>query len=75
MKIKNRLYLVDNLSLKDYDKLDCAVIIATCLTSAKIYAKERWPEVGVEIKELNQEYIDRLARSENILICEKTIDD
>ena len=75
MKIMNRLYLVDNLTGKDYDKLNCAVIIATCITSAMVYAKEMWPDIEVVIQELNHNFIDELEKIGEVLICEDTINE
>ena len=75
MKIMNRLYLVDNLTGKDYDKLNCAVIIATCIASAMVYAKEMWPDIEVTIQELNHNFIDELEKIGEVLICEDTINE
>lgn len=75
MKIMNRLYLVENMSFKDLDKINCAVIIATCLTSAVTYAKENWPDIDLVIQELDQSYLENLKRLEEITICVEAINE
>lgn len=75
MKIINKLYLVENMSFNDLDKINCAVIIAPCLTSAVIYAKENWPDIDLLIQELNQSYLENLKRLEEITICVETLNE
>lgn len=75
MKIINKLYLVENMSFNDLDKINCTVIIAPCLTSAVIYAKENWPDIDLLIQELNQSYLENLKRLEEITICVETLNE
>ena len=63
------------MSFKDLDKINFAVIIASCQTQARVYAEKRWPNIDICITELERKYVNRLAAIDEILICVETINE
>lgn len=73
MKKYYKIYLIENLDPYSYDKLNNAVIYATCMMEAKKFVKNKWPELKkLEIIEINQNVLRRYKTMfpNDYLLCE-----